>query len=164
MLSARALDYLTPLTYRPNAERRSCVIPLGGIYWADEIPDFNALIKVPESDRNLIYRLFSIRFKIWGGEVLSNSDRRYWDEARSMVPDYPLFRRLQLSLDDQRAQEEVERDALEGFSTLFAEADAVMVTEHEHGVKSFSMTFDLTKDNDQPAKWRPWWKRLWPWN
>ncbi len=62
MLSEGALEYLQTLSYDSDAEGRSCIIPLGGIYWADEIPDFHALLKVPKSDRDLIYRLFSIRF------------------------------------------------------------------------------------------------------
>ncbi len=68
MLSDGAVKYLQPLRYDPNAERRSSTIPMGGIYWADEIPDFHALMDVPKHDRDVIYRLFTIRFKLWAGE------------------------------------------------------------------------------------------------
>jgi hypothetical protein len=163
MLSDAAVAFLSPLKYRADAERRSCMLPLGGIYWEDEIPDFNALLKVPEHDRGLIYRLFSVRFRIWNGETLSEADQRFWEAARSRVPDYPLFRRLELSADDQRAQDEVERNAIEAFEVLFADADEIKVTENEQGLKSFSITFDLTKDQAAVAGKCPWWKRLWPW-
>jgi hypothetical protein len=118
MLSERAIAFLSPLRYEPNAERRSCILPLGGIYWEDEIPDFKVLLKIPEDDRNLIYRLFSIRFRIWEGAKLSECDQDFWDSARSQVPTYPLFQRLDLSADDRQAQAEVEQNAIEGFKTL----------------------------------------------
>lgn len=75
MLTAGALEYLRPLAFDPSAERLSCLIPMGGIYWSDEIPDFRTLMHVKESDRNQIYRLFSIRFKLWAGEELADDDK-----------------------------------------------------------------------------------------
>jgi hypothetical protein len=163
MLSKAAIAFLSPLTYRANAERRSCLLPLGGIYWEDEIPDFDVLLELSERDRNLVYRLFSIRFKSWNGETLSDADQSFWVKARSQVPNYPLFQRLELSAEDQRAQDEVERDAVEGFRALFGDADEVKVTENEHGLMSFSATFDLTKDQPPVKEKRPWWKRILNW-
>lgn len=136
---------------------------MGGIYWADEIPDVDVLIKLPEHDRSLVYRLFGIRFKIWRGEALSEADQHFWEAARSRVPDFPLFQRLRLSADDQRAQDEVERHAMESFKALLTEADEVNVTKDEHGLTSFSITMDLTEDRPPTAGKRPWWKRIWPW-
>ena len=162
MLSDAAIAYLSPLKYRVNAERRSCLLPLDGIYWADEIPDFNALLKIPEHDRTLIYRLFSIRFRIWDCETLSAADQQFWDTVRSKVPDYPLFQRLRLTADDRRAQDGVERNAINCFEALCVDADEVEVTENSHGMKSFSITFDLTKGETSVQGKRPWWKRCWP--
>jgi len=146
MLSEAAIDFLAPLTFRATAERRSCLLPLSGIYWEDEIPDFKALLKLPEQDRSLVLRLFSIRFSIWDGEELPEADQLYWDQARLQVPNYALFQRLDLSLEDRRAQDAVLREAIECFDAFFAGADEVKITEDEHGMKSFSATIDLTKD------------------
>lgn len=163
MLSERAVKFLSALSFRPDAERLGSLLPLGGIYWADEIPDFETLLKVPEQDRNLIYRLFSIRFKIWDGETLSEVDQDFWDMARSQAPNYPLFQRLELSADDKRAQDQVEQDAVEGFRMLFAQGDKVEITEHEHGTKSFAITIDLTKNQTGFAQSRAWLWRVWSW-
>jgi hypothetical protein len=163
MLSEAAVAFLSPLRYRADAERRSSLLPLGGIYWVDELPDFALLLKLPEDDRNLIYRLFNIRFKIWNREALSVADQSFWEIARSQVSTYPLFQRLELSADDQRAQDEVVRDAVEGLGALFDGADEVRVTENEHGFASFSATFDLTKDQPTVTEKRPWWRRILRW-
>lgn len=154
MLSNGALKYLRPLTFDSSAERRSCMIPMGGIYWSDEIPDFRALMDVPKSDRNLIFRLFSIRFKLWAGEQLSDADQSYWDAARTQVPDYPVFHRVQISADDRVAQAAAEQDALAGFEALLGDADEVTVNNDG----SFSATFDLTKDHQ-----KSFWQRFLAW-
>jgi hypothetical protein len=130
------------------------MIPMGGIYWADEIPDFHALMDVPKSDRDLIFRLFSIRFKLWAGDVLSADDQSYWDTARRLVPEYPVFHRAEISDDDRAAQTDAERDAMDGFEALLGDADELTVNDDG----SFSATFDLTKD--QP---RSLWQRFLAW-
>jgi hypothetical protein len=149
MLSQTAIDFLSPLTYQENAKRRCCFIPLGGIYWEDEIPDLKVLCNLPEYDRSLVYRLFSIRFRIWKGEKPSKVDQNFWDEARLQVPKYALFRRLKLSLEDQQAQEAVERDILEVLDALFADADEVKITRNKHGTGRFSATFQIEQDETE---------------
>jgi len=146
MLSPGALRYLKPLRYDPGAARISCMIPMGGIYWTDEIPDFHALRALPEADRELIYRLFSIRFKIWAGHELDSDDQRFWDTARSQVPDYPVFHRTDLTPDDRAAQEAAEEDTVAALQALFGGADEVTVGEDG----SISGTYDLTKDQPKP--------------
>jgi hypothetical protein len=149
MLSAEALKYLQPLKHDPTAERLSCMLPMGGIYWADEIPDFPALMRVPEQDRNLIFQLFRIRFKLWAGEDLDNDDRSYWDTARSQVPDYPVFHRVHISDEDRVAQAAFEIETLNAFKAFFADADDVTINADG----SFSATFDLTKGK-RPTLWQ----------
>ena len=154
MLSDGALDYLRPLTFDPDAERLSCMIPMGGIYWADEIPDFRVLMDVPKSDRDLIFRLFSIRFKLWAGDELSGDDQSYWDNAQRLVPDYPVFHRVDISDDDRAAQTAAEEDAMAGFEALFGDADELTVNEDG----SFNATLDLTKDQPKSI-----WQRFLAW-
>ena len=155
MLTDGALKYLRPLTFNPHAERLSCMIPLGGIYWSDEIPDFHALMNVPESDRKQIYRLFAIRFPLWAGEQLSDDDRSYWNGTQRLIPNYPVFHRVQISDDDRAAQAAAEQDAIAGFEELFGGADELNINDDG----SFSATFDLTKVKP-PTLWQRFLKWL----
>ena len=148
MLSEAAVNYLQPLKHNPDAQRHCSMIPLGGIYWDDEIPEFSKLMTVPKDDRDAIFRLFSIRFKLWAGDELDADDQAYWDAALEVVPDYPLFRRIELSDDDRAAQLYTEQETLAGFEALFGDADDVNISEDG----SWSATFDLTKD--RPSLWK----------
>jgi|SRR5688572_26848691 hypothetical protein len=153
MLTEGAIAYLQPLTFSKTARRQACFLPLGGIYWDDEIPDFPALLEMPEEDRLGIFKLFAIRFKIWGGMELEAGEKLFLEKARAKVPDYALFQRLTLSHEDRAAQEQVEKDLTEGFAAMFEAADEVSISDKD-GVQSFSATFDLTKAKE------PWWKRI----
>jgi hypothetical protein len=160
MLTDRAIAYLQPLTFSTTAARLNCFIPLGGIYWNDEIPDFDALLEIPEQDRLGIYKLFSIRFRIWKGEELDAAEKMFWEEARGQVPDYALFHRLKLSDEERTAQEQLETEMGEVFEAMFDCADEVSVSM-EDGSPSFSATFDLTKkDGLSVVAKKPWWKRI----
>lgn len=150
MLTDKAIEYLKPLTFSEKAERVVCFIPLGGIYWEDEITDFRDLMKMSEEDRDSIYNLFRIRFKIWNGDSLEGNDKIFWDTAITQVPNYALFQRLNLSEEDRAAQDEVETGVEEGFGALFEDADEVNTTEKD-GFQKFTATFDLTKDNDDTS-------------
>jgi len=130
------------------------MIPMGGIYWADEIPNFRELMDVPKSDRDLILRLFSIRFKLWAGADLTDDDRSYWDDAQKRIPDYPVFHRVSISADDRAAQAAAEEDAIAGFEAIFGDADGLTV----NGDGGFSATFDLKKGHPQSL-----WQRLLAW-
>jgi len=148
MLSDAAVNFLQPLKHNPDAERFMSMIPLGGIYWDDEIPDFRELMTLHKDDRDSIFRLFSIRFKLWAGDELDAVDQSYWESAQQLVPNYPLFRRIDLSDDDRAAQLQAEQETMAGFEALIGDADEVNVSEDG----SWSATFDLTKD--QPSLWQ----------
>jgi hypothetical protein len=130
------------------------MIPMGGIYWSDEIPDFRALMDVLEPDRKQIYRLFAIRFKIWAGEVLSDDDQSYWNAAKQLIPDYPVFHRIRISDRDRAAQAAAEQEAVAGFEALLTGADEIKINDDG----SFSATFDLTKGQPQSL-----WQRFLGW-
>src|SRR5437660_7298024 len=49
----------------PTRRSSDLILPLGSIYWDDEIPDITQFVTLPEDDRSRILHLFSIRFKIW---------------------------------------------------------------------------------------------------
>ncbi|UCH21782.1 MAG: hypothetical protein JSU83_00490 [Deltaproteobacteria bacterium] len=159
MLTDRAVSYLKPLIYNESAERRASLIPFGGIYWEDEIPDFHAFMEIPEYDRAGIIKLFYIRFKIWNEEELSNDEQKFWEDAKKRVSEYALFQRLELTKEDRQIQEETERGAEELFNAFTDGAEDVKISEKD-GVVSFSITHDLTKEDHAGITRRPWWKRV----
>lgn len=138
-LTDGALAYLSPLIFHESAERRSCSLPLGGIYWADEIPDFKGFMKLPEEDRLSILQLFRIRFILWAGDELHEDDLAVLEGAKSQVPEYPLFQRLSLSKEDQLAQERVEQDLLKFFDNLSGDDGEIQVSE-ENGFPKVKIT------------------------
>lgn len=158
-MSETTLGFLSTLTYRPDAKRQVCWLPLGGIYWEDEMPDIRHLMNIPEDDRHQIFRLFSIRLRLWKGELLADAERQFWDTTYSRVPSWAFFRRQQISEDDQYAQEQAERGTADALQALLDDADQVSITE-KNGVQEFSATFDLTKTQSPTEKKRSWWQRL----
>jgi hypothetical protein len=161
MISENTITQLSALTYRADAKRRVCWIPLGGICWDDEMPDVYQSIHFPEEDRDQMFRLFLLRTKIWKGVELSEDEQDFWDEARARMPSWALFHRISISEADLLAQEQAERDSARALEELFADADQVTITEKD-GIQSFSATYDLTKEPTSTAKKQPWWKRLFP--
>lgn len=151
-----AHEYLSRLRFDPKAVRQCCIIPLGGIHWSDEIPDFKALVQMPEDARQCIYRLFSIRFRLWANEALSSDDDIFWCYSERAYPECPILKRTFLSPEDQKAQSECVAEAIEGFDALFSQADKVEIKDGPHGMQSFRATIDLTKQ-DRPVQL---WKRI----
>jgi hypothetical protein len=158
MLSETTLGFLSTLTYRGDAQRQVCWLPLGGIYWEDEMPDIRHLMTIPEDDRNQILRLFSIRVRLWKGDRLTVAERQFWDATHSQVPSWAFFHRQQISDDDLNAQGDAERATTDALEALFADAHEVSVSE-KGGVQSFSATFLLTKEQTAEER-KPWWERL----
>lgn len=82
-LTERTLTYLKSLTYQEDAERRDFYMPLVGIYWKDEIPDFAAFRLLPKNDHDVILRLFCTRIKTWRAEALTVDEQTLWDSAQT---------------------------------------------------------------------------------
>ncbi len=147
MFTEQAKEYLDKLTYKASAERDTSNVPLGGIYWKDEIPDWDAFHELPEEDKNNILRLFSIRFEIWDGTVLSAESAAYWAEARSLFPRCPIFQRLMLSADDKQAQEAVMKEAESFLDALFSGATDLTLADG-NGITQISGTYRLSSEGD----------------
>lgn len=158
MISETTLGFLSTLTYRADAKRQVCLLPLGGIYWEDEMPDI-LLMNIPEDDRNQILRLFGIRLRLWKGEPLLDGEQELWDMTYSQVPGWAFFQRQQISEDDQHAQEQAEQDSADALEALLADADRISIREKD-GVQEFSATFDLTKRKTPTEKKHSWWERV----
>ena len=154
MLTSTTIEYLRGRKLDPAAVRRDCYIPLAGIYWSDEIPDFKTLGMLPEKVSEQVFRLMAIRQQIWNGDVLSGEDQAFWNAATAEAPDCPIFQRLAIAEDDREAQLAAESSVLEFFEALAEHADEVEIDQDGR----WSARFDLTKEDRQPA-----WKRLLSW-
>jgi len=159
VLAETTITTLSALTYRADAKRQVCVLPLAGIYWDDELPDIRELIKIPEDDREQIFRLFGIRYRIWKGEELSGADRQFWNNMQLLIPTWAFFERQEITPEDRQAQDDTSRSTTEGVQAWFADADEVTVTEKQ-GVQRFSLKFDLTKGGKTVPQKQSWWERI----
>jgi hypothetical protein len=160
MVSKETLSQLSALTYHADAKRQVCILPLGSVYWDDELPQVGKFAAFPEADRNEIFRVFAIRLKVWDRQVLSDEDRQFWESMRSAAPNWAIFRRLDLSDADRREREEIERACTKEFEEFLASADEVSVREEKHGMQSFSATFKLNKDETAQPENESWRKRV----
>jgi hypothetical protein len=145
MLSPTAVARLSALTYRSDAERQVCGIPLNSIFWEDEwLPD-GEFRSLPEEDQHQILHLFGMRMRISKGEELAEDRQRLWDEARAQVPNWPLFRATELSADDHLVQDQVNEDSDQLSEWFCEDADGYTITV-EDGIETVSTLKDLTKD------------------
>jgi hypothetical protein len=134
-----------------------CLIPVCGVFWADEIPDFPAFRRLPESARLEVLRLYAIRYALWKNEPLTAEDQQFWDEALKQVPHYALFQRLQVAQDVLDLQEQIQQSYDSAFEELTSNAKEIVVTQKVPGVESFAVTLEVPPK--APRK-TPWWKRL----
>ncbi|MGA2049338.1 MAG: hypothetical protein ABSG96_16695 [Terracidiphilus sp.] len=117
MLSEKSVAILVAQTYRADSDWGVNILPLGSIYWHDELPDMLDLFKRPD-DMSIIYAMFAIRLKLWDGETLSAQDRNMWDAVRQQVPNWALFNRLSLSDEQRLARGKAERQVEKEIESL----------------------------------------------
>jgi hypothetical protein len=134
-------------------------MPLSGIYWDDEMPDFKALFSLGEDDSMLYLCLLAIRIRLWRGEALNDEDQNRWDTVRTQVPRCPVFMRLEISDDDRKTQREAEEETGEMLGGLFSGAKEVTWTDVGSGAKKFTAELDFTEER-QPARKNSFWRRV----
>jgi len=158
VLSQEATEKIRSLTFNPEAEVFSCLLPLASIYWSDEVPDPDHLFFTfaEGADRDYVLKLFAIRINYWNDGKLSDRDQSFWEQAQTQFPDWPIFQRLRLNDADRAMHESVQNEALNFFTGFADGADDFSITQNEDGSTSFSARFDLTKGR---AKWWQVWKR-----
>jgi len=154
MLTEATLGFLSTLTYRADAKRRVCYLPLSGIYWEDEMPDILFRYGIPQNELDDVLRLFAIRVRLWKGQVLSDREQQLWDETYSQVPQWAFFQRNHISAEDEHAQDDAQLVGTEMHEALLAYADEVTITEND-GVQYVSATWQIP-----PPKKQSWWQRV----
>ncbi|HZS46567.1 MAG TPA: hypothetical protein VFC63_15940 [Blastocatellia bacterium] len=140
-LSDDAVQTINGLSYDSNAEIIYCTLPLGGIFWSDELPRFRFLA-FKGDDHNLVLRLFAIRIKIWNGETLNEEESSLWQSTIEQLPDWSFFKRLVLTEEQRLAHQAAESDAEKFFEELINAADEGSVSTKD-GITNFSMTIKI---------------------
>jgi hypothetical protein len=120
--TARRID---ALRFDPQASTISCWLPLGSIYFSDEVPD--GMVPGRAGDFIEVMRVLGIRVNLWNGLTLSEEDRAVWEEARRRFPEWPVFKRLELIPEQRKAHETVleEIEGMFGCLDEASEADGV---------------------------------------
>jgi hypothetical protein len=110
---------LSALPYRPDAEWGVNILPLGSVYWKDELPEMRDMLDT--QDMRTVLRMFGIRLQLWDNEVLSAEDRELWDAVQRQVPDWALFKRLSLSDEQRASRQQAEQQVQQEFDSLGAD-------------------------------------------
>jgi hypothetical protein len=143
MFSDKTIEIITSLRFDPDAETVSCLLPLGSIFWSDELPRWKFLAFAEGPDRDVIMRLFAIRINYWNTGQIVDEDKSVWDAAKQQFPDWPFFRRLHLTAAQRREHESTQRQLENLFDELTTGADEFVFSEGPKGFSSFSATFNV---------------------
>jgi hypothetical protein len=144
MLSPAAIAKLAAMTYRPDAVRQINLIPLSGIYWADEYSTGDSA-SFAEDDLRQMLQMFGLRALQWRGEPLSEEQQKFWDDTHSRAPSWALFARMKISEEDLQADDFANKQMDEFEEALFAEADEVRIVDGNR-----SVSISLAKGTDPP--------------
>jgi len=80
------------------------MLPFGSIFWLDEMPSMAELFE-NTNDAFLIHSMFGLRLKLWDGQTLDADEQQLWDSVKAQVPEWPFFKRLSLSTEQQQAHQ-----------------------------------------------------------
>jgi len=146
MFSEDVVKKIKALAFDPQAERLVSFLPLGSIFWVDELPKLRFHSFNEGTDRDLVLRLFSIRINYWNTGSMTPSDQALFANAQQKFPEWPFFRRLHLTAEERLAHEEAQRCSEKLWAELFADANEIAVTEKE-GFESFSLTYKVDEES-----------------
>ena len=107
MLSDAAARGLNTQVFRPDAGLCVNIIPYETVYWEDEWPEPELNLTPEESDA--VRKMFWFRKKIWDGVALEANEHQAWNEMKQQVPDWALFRRLELTREQKVKRKRAER-------------------------------------------------------
>jgi hypothetical protein len=156
-LSDELVRALSEMRFRVEAERRISYMPLGSIYWTDEISEAIDDLFEDGNEARLapLLRLFAIRGAIWTGAELSEADGTFWDAARAQMPNYALFHRLEVSDDDVAMYREVAQASHSFWHTFFVvddSADAINTLTELHDDVELLSELDIVQAPPPPGE------------
>lgn len=159
-LTEQTSEAIRNLTIDPDAEIISALDSRGTVYWSDEIIDARFLdFFCTELECEQIRRLFAIRYHYWDTGDIGHDDRLYWNESHRQFPNWPIFQRLDLSLEQRKEVEAGKRLRELLVKCVVSLADEIEVIT-EGGVEYGKAVFNrksLLKEMRKRGGWR-WWR------
>ncbi|HEU4389909.1 MAG TPA: hypothetical protein VFV34_19055 [Blastocatellia bacterium] len=118
---------ISSLRYDPEAEIIYCPLPLGSIYFSDEVPDDLIPEDAPDGlspetvrDFMQVMEVLGVRVNLWNSYELSAEEQALWTEARQRFPEWPIFQRPELTLEQRKEHESILEDVGSWFGSLGA--------------------------------------------
>lgn len=156
-LSKDLRQYYNELSYDEKAEFSCVYIPLGSIIWKDEHPKGRLPRKADSQSEDTIYTLIEARRYYWENGKPPPDLEIFWIQAKSEIPNWPGFQRLNITKDEYEQVLQCERASKEMLIGLASMADEFSIDKSSDGKMGFSATFDLSKE-DSSKKWWQFWK------
>jgi hypothetical protein len=145
-LSNEGAAIIETLRFDPQAQMGWSILPLGSVYWTDELPPLKFLAFKRNEDQRFVMQLFAIRINFWTNGEMNDEEVTYWNEAKTRFPNWPIFQRLNATDEIKREHEQCQKQMEEFFTTIADEADEFERRKDGDYFESFSAKFDLTKD------------------
>ena len=74
----------------------------------------------------VIFKIFGMRIQLWDGKQLDFQEQQLWDTVRHQIPNWPLFKRLNLSEAQRVARQEAERQVEQELESLGSDPDSAV--------------------------------------
>ena len=107
-LAERTIEEIRNLRFDSDAQIITALDSIGTVYWSDEIPEEPVRAFLTESEAAQVRRLFMIRERYWNTGTMGYQDQLYWQESQRQFPDWPVFQRLELSVEQREKQQGAE--------------------------------------------------------
>lgn len=114
---------LSELRYDPNARLSLCMMPLATLKWSDEIPQAQILLIQCRETARFMWTIFGIRKELWIKRRIEPAHLDLWMAAQTLLPEWPLFRRLELSPKEYESLQGAEDEQNEIFDFLNRNSD-----------------------------------------
>lgn len=144
MFSEKTVQIISSLHFDSNAETIYSLLPLGSIFWSDELPPLKFLAFGPDGKR--IMQLFALRIKFWETGEIPAEDLSFWEHAQRQFPEWPFFCRLELTPAQHQQHIDAQRQMENFFDELSTLGDDFVFSEGTDGFNSFSATFNLSDE------------------
>jgi len=144
MFSEKTIQIISALRFNPSAETIYSLLPLGSIFWSDELPPMKFLAF--GNDGSKIMRLFAIRINYWETREIADEDLSFWDHAQKQFPEWSFFRRLELTSAQLQQHQDAQRQMENFFDELTMLGDDFVFTEGTDGFDSFSATINVSDE------------------
>jgi hypothetical protein len=134
-LCAKCLGKFQQLRFDEKARCGDVLIPFNSLVWEDEEPPLDEGRHKP--CLSIIIRLFTVRRRLWQTGRVPAEMETFWKEARVLLPDWPGFRRLTLSVKEKAALAACNEETDEIMESFRKESQIFAVTDGGGGVIRF---------------------------